>query len=204
MFTWIAGRSRGGGERPGARRLFGFAVVVTALLALGFGAQAGEAQTCANCTVYARVNLNMRKGPNLNDAIVQVVPGGAAVTRLSTNATNGYTQVTYRGITGWVVDLGLLATPPTPEPTTTATSVPTTAPPPPTPVPTQPPVTGDTRVALVGLNLRSGPSEDDPVVATIPEGGMMTLTREGAENGYVTVDYGGAVGWVFADLIGEP
>jgi uncharacterized protein YraI len=71
-------------------------------------------------------------------------------------------------------------------------------------VPTQPPVTSDTRVALVGLNLRSGPSEDDPVVATIPAGGMMTLTREGAENGYVTVDYGGAVGWVFADLIGEP
>jgi cobyric acid synthase len=27
------------------------------------------------------------------------------------------------------------------------------------------------------------------------------VTREGAENGYVTVDYDGATGWVYADLI---
>jgi uncharacterized protein YgiM (DUF1202 family) len=204
MFTWFAGRAGAGGERPGAARSFMLVAVVAALLAVGIGGQAGEAQTCANCTVYARVNLNMRKGPNASDAIVQVVPGGAAVTRLSTSASNGYTQVTYNGVTGWVVDLGLLATPPTPEPTVTATVVP--PPPPPTAVPTTAPpvVTSDTRVALVGLNLRSGPSEDDPVIATIPQGGMMTLTREGAEDGYVTVDYGGARGWVYADLIGEP
>ncbi|HET7093888.1 MAG TPA: SH3 domain-containing protein [Thermomicrobiales bacterium] len=203
MFTWFAGQWRRWG---GAGRTFALAIVVAALLAAGLGTQAGEAQTCANCTVYARVNLNMRKGPNINDAIVQVVPGGAGVTRLSTDATNGYTQVTYRGVTGWVVNLGLLATPPTPVPpsTATATAAPTLAPPPPTAVPTPPVVTSDTRVALVGLNLRSGPSEDDAVIGIIPQGGMMTLTREGAEGGYVTVDYGGARGWVYADLIGVP
>lgn len=199
MFTWIAGRSGAGG----AGRTLMLVAVVAALLAVGLGARAGEAQTCANCTVYARVNLNMRKGPNQNDAIVQVVPGGGAVTRLSTSATNGYTQVTYNGITGWVVDLGLLATPPTPEPIATAT--PTVAPPPPpTSVPAPAVVTSDTRVALVGLNLRSGPSEDDAVIAIIPQGGMMTLTHEGAEGDYVTVDYGGTRGWVYANLIGTP
>jgi stage II sporulation protein P len=201
MFTWLSDRARAEGSRRGAGRLFALAIVVGAMLAVGLGAQTGEAQSCANCTVYARENLNMRKGPNISDAIVQVVPGGAGVTRLSTSATNGYTQVTYNGVTGWVVDLGLMATPP-PLP---STATPTPAPiPPPTPVPTQPVITSDTRVTLVGLNLRSGPSEDDPVIATIPEGGIVTLTREGAENGYVTVDYGGTRGWVYADLIGEP
>jgi hypothetical protein len=38
----------------------------------------------------------------------------------------------------------------------------------------------------------------------MPEGAAVTLTREGSENGYVTVDYGGAQGWAYADLLGEP
>jgi hypothetical protein len=38
----------------------------------------------------------------------------------------------------------------------------------------------------------------------MPEGSLVTLTREGWENGYVTVDYGGAQGWAYADLLAEP
>jgi hypothetical protein len=44
--------------------------------------------------------------------------------------------------------------------------------------------------------------EAEPILV-IPLGGVVTLTWEGAENGYVTVDYGGVRGWAYADLLGE-
>jgi uncharacterized protein YraI len=49
--------------------------------------------------------------------------------------------------------------------------------------------------------LRSGPAVDAESVLVIPEGARLTLTREGAENGYVTAEYEGVTGWVYADLI---
>ncbi len=59
------------------------------------------------------------------------------------------------------------------------------------------------RVTLEPLMLRAGPTEDAEVLAGMPQGSIVTLTREGAENGYVTVDYGGLEGWAYADLLGE-
>ena len=56
-------------------------------------------------------------------------------------------------------------------------------------------------MTLTPLMLRSGPAVDAEPVLVMPEGARLTLTREGAENGYVTVDYDGATGWVYADLI---
>jgi hypothetical protein len=38
----------------------------------------------------------------------------------------------------------------------------------------------------------------------MPLGEVVMLTWEGAENGFVTVDYGGVRGWAYADLLGEP
>jgi uncharacterized protein YraI len=64
--------------------------------------------------------------------------------------------------------------------------------------------TSETRVTLSPLMLRSGPAVDDEPILVIPEGARLTLTREGAENGYVTADYDGVTGWVYADLIARP
>ena len=55
---------------------------------------------------------------------------------------------------------------------------------------------------LAPLMLRSAPAMEAEPILVIPLGGMVTLTREGAENGYVTVDYGGVRGWAYADLLG--
>jgi uncharacterized protein YraI len=49
--------------------------------------------------------------------------------------------------------------------------------------------------------LRSSPTVDAEPILVMPEGARLTLTRQGAENGYVTVDYDGVTGWVYADLI---
>jgi uncharacterized protein YraI len=150
-------------------------------------------------TVYASTALNMRKGPGSSDAILAIVPLGAEVLRGTGAATNGYAPVTYNGISGWVVDLGLVGTV---EEVTAATG------PDPAPAPvaeTSAPVlySSDVRYALLPLMLRSGPDATAEALTGMPEGAVVTLTREGAENGYVTVDYDGLQGWAYADLLGE-
>ena len=150
-------------------------------------------------TVYASSALNMRKGPGSSDAILTIVPLGAEVLRGSGAATNGYAPITYNGISGWVVDLGLVGSV---EEVTAATG------PDPAPAPTTEnaaPVlySGDVRYTLRPLLLRSGPDLEAEPLATMPEGAIVTLTREGVDNGYVTVDYDGLQGWAYADLLGE-
>ena len=41
------------------------------------------------------------------------------------------------------------------------------------------------------------------MIRAVPQGALVTLTYEGNENGYVTVDYQGATGWMYGDLLGD-
>lgn len=173
------------------------AVIAAAFAALILAPALVAAQTTTDPTAYASSALNMRKGPGASDAILTVVPLGGEVLRGSGAATNGYAPVTYNGMSGWVVDLGLVGTV---EEVTAATG--------PDPAPatenSSPALyTSDARWALRPLLLRSGPDASAEPVATMPEGAVVTLTRAGAENGYVTVDYDGLQGWAYADLLGE-
>ena len=178
--------------------MIAFTVMV---LLVAFNPAAGSAQTCTNCTVYARTELNLRQGPSLDAAVLRFIPAGAPVHRTTGAESNGYAPVTYDGVSGWAVALGLVATPEeidavaAPAPTAPAPAPATTAPAP------APVTTSETRVTLSPLMLRSGPTVDDEPILVIPEGARLTLTREGAENGYVTADYDGVTGWVYADLI---
>ena len=182
-------------RRPtGLRALI--AVTVMLLLALNPAAGSAQTQSCTNCTLYAITELNLRQQPSLDAAVLRFIPMGAPVHRTSGAVTNGYAPVTYDGVSGWAVALGLVATPGE----VTAAAAPTTAAPAPAPAPA-PAATSETRVTLAPLMLRSGPAVDAAPVLVIPEGALLTLTREGAENGYVTADYDGMTGWVYADLI---
>jgi uncharacterized protein YraI len=174
-------------------------IAITAMLLLVAqypAAGSAQSQSCTNCTLYAITELNLRQGPSLTAAVLRFIPAGAPVHRTSGAVTNGYAPVTYDGVSGWAVALGLVATPEE----VTATAVPTTAAPAPAPAPV-PAATSETRVTLTPLMLRSGPTADAEPVLVIPEGALLTLTREGAESGYVTADYDGVTGWVYADLI---
>ncbi len=179
---------------PRVRLAFG-----TFLLTLVLTPASGLAQTttapAAQSEVYAVTDLNMRKGPGSNDAIISTVPLGAAVRPVSDVVSNDYTRVTYNGVTGWVVALGLVDSPdevddavsPTDEGNTPLSAYNT-----------------DVRVTLTPLMLRTGPGIDAEPLTGMPEGTVVTLTREGAENGYVTVDYDGEQGWAYADLLARP
>jgi uncharacterized protein YgiM (DUF1202 family) len=170
-------------------------IAITAMLllvALNPAAGSAQSQSCTNCTLYAITELNLRQEPSLDAAVLRFIPAGTPVNRTSGAVTNGYAPITYDGVSGWAVALGLVATPEE----VTAAAVPTTTAPAPAPA-----TTSEIRVTLTPLMLRSGPTADAEPIQVLPEGARVTLTREGAENGYVTVDYDGATGWVYADLI---
>jgi uncharacterized protein YgiM (DUF1202 family) len=183
-------------RRPRELRALIAITMVMLLVALNPAAGSAQTQSCTNCTLYAITELNLRQQPSLDAAVLRFIPMGAPVHRTSGAVTNGYAPVTYDGVSGWAVALGLVATPEE----VTATAVPSA--PAPAPVPTSAPAaTSEIRVTLAPLMLRSGPASDAEPILIIPEGGLLTLTREGAENGYVTVVVDGATGWVYADLI---
>ena len=175
------------------RALAAFSVM---LFLVGLNPATGSAQTqsCTNCTLYAITELNLRQEPSLTAPVLRFIPALAPVHRGTGAVTNGYAPVTYDGVSGWAVALGLVATP---EEAATAT-VPTTTSPATAPAPV---ASGETRVTLSPLMLRSGPGVDAEPILVIPAGGRLTLTREGAADGYVTVDFDGVTGWVYADLI---
>lgn len=169
--------------------------ICPALVGMAASPALSVAQTTAKPAAYAVSDLNLRKGPGSSDAIFTVVPLGGEVQRRAGEVTNDYAPVTYNGITGWVVDLGLVATPEEVELANAPQS------------PTETPLElfgSDVRVTLTPLMLRGAPDMSAEPIAGMPEGSVVTLTQEGWENGYVTVDYGGAQGWAYADLLGEP
>jgi uncharacterized protein YgiM (DUF1202 family) len=171
-------------------------VLTVMLLLLALNPAAGSAQSCTNCTLYARTELNLRQGPSLDAAVLRFIPAGAPVHRTTGAESKGYAPVTYEGVSGWAVALGFVATPAEID----AAAVPSA--PAPAAVPASAPAaTSEIRVTLTPLMLRSSPTVDAEPILVMPEGARLTLTRQGAENGYVTVDYDGVTGWVYADLI---
>jgi uncharacterized protein YraI len=183
---------------PAARFALGALLLALSLSPLPALAQTTTAQPASTSipVVYAVTDLNMRKGPGSNDAIISTVPLGAEIRPVSGVAvTNDYRRVTYNGVTGWVVALGLV---------NSADEVDRPAAPvseSPTPLSTY---NADVRLTLTPLMLRSGPDVEAAPITGMPEGSIVTLTREGAENGYVTVDFDGAKGWAYADLLARP
>jgi len=109
-------------RRPtGLRALI--AITVMLLVALNPAAGSAQTQSCTNCTLYAITELNLRQQPSLDAAVLRFIPMGAPVHRTSGAVTNGYAPVTYDGVSGWAVALGLVATPGE----VTAAAAPTTA-----------------------------------------------------------------------------
>ena len=60
----------------------------------------GSAQSCTNCTLYARTELNLREGPSLDSPVLRFIPAGSAVQRAAGAGSNGFAPVTYEGVSG--------------------------------------------------------------------------------------------------------
>ena len=177
------------------RSLAQVALLAGALCTTGLAAPLTSlAQDGSGDVVYAATDLNLRKGPGNTDAIFTVVPAGAELQLAPGEATNEYIPVSYNGAQGWVLQIGV-ALPVgdgssgdvIQEPGDSLTLY-----------------QQDTRVTLSPLMLRTAPDMGAESIAGMPEGSLVTLTYEGYENGYIMVDYDGALGWAYADLLGAP
>jgi hypothetical protein len=146
--------------------------------------------------VAAGVPLNLLQEPRLEAAVLQTVPQGSLLVRGAGQETNRLVPVTYGGVSGWVIVDGIY-----PAPKSIAAYAPPASTAPPAPSTT---TSSNARATLAPLMLRSAPAMEAEPILVIPLGEVVTLTWEGAENGYVTVDYGGVRGWAYADFLAEP
>jgi uncharacterized protein YraI len=123
--------------------------------------------------------LNLRAGPSTDDAVLAVMPGGSMVT-ITGDPENGFYPVDYAGTAGWAfgdyLDVASASE--------GASS------------------SSGTATVTSELNLRSGPSTAETVLAVMPGGAVVTLTGD-AENGFLSVDYNGTAGWAFADYLSK-
>lgn len=135
------------------------------------GAASGGAPTASSGgdTATTAADLNLRADPSLDGDILDVMPAGATVS-LTGQSQDGFLSVSYRGETGWA-HASYLDTGSGPS--------------------------GDTATASERLNLRAGPSLSDDVVQVMPAGKIVALTGDRA-NGFVSVNVGGIIGWVYA------
>ncbi|MEJ7902136.1 MAG: SH3 domain-containing protein, partial [Thermomicrobiales bacterium] len=165
-------------------------------------------------------------GPSTSDAVISVIPDGGLVA-LTGDSANGYVSLTYTDRTGWAIASGVFGgddgdapveetpvpeTPPveeTPVPEAPATEDPApptiepetpAAPSEPDSVPVGDAVTGSATVVDGGLNLRTGPGSDYPVVSVLPDGATVDL-RGDPQNGFLPVSLDGATGWAAADFL---
>ena len=140
-------------------------VIADYLAAAGIGPTGETATTLAD--------LNLRAGPGTDDAVLAVMPPGAAVAYTGESA-DGYVRVVYGDIAGWAF-ASFLAGGGVPAPSGTA-------------------------VATDFLNLRAGASPGDAVLLVIPPGGTVELTG-GAGGGFLSVRFDGVEGWASAQYL---
>ena len=135
-------------------------------------------------------NLNMRSGAGTGYGILLTIPSGKEVKVNSTS--NGWTNVSYGGKTGYVSSTYLK---------TTTVSAPVTTPTP-TPTPTPPPAPAETvsvTKTTVNLNMRSGAGTFYGILLTIPSGTEVKVNS--TANGWTNVTYGGKTGYVTSQYL---
>ena len=117
--------------------------------------------------------LNLRYGASTSYDVLLVMPDGATVTLLGSQA-NGYSRVSYQGTIGWAYS-AYLSTGANPSgPTTTVADGP--------------------------LNLRAGASTSYDVLDVMPDGATVTLLGS-QSNGFTRVSYQGTIGWAASQYL---
>lgn len=126
-------------------------------------------------TRYADGALNLRGGPSVSDSVLSVLPSGATIELLG-ESSDGFVEVTTNAGNGWVASEFLLTSPP------------------------QAPVETETRFTDDALNLRTGPSVSDSVLAILPMGTKIDLSGS-ASGEFVEVTTSTGSGWVAAEFL---
>lgn len=119
-------------------------------------------------------NVNLRSGPSTANGVLTVIPLGTTVTLQDSAPSNGFYRISYGGKIGWTSGTYL-------EPAGGGT--------------TGPADTTSTFTTTADVNLRSGPSTANSILAVIPLGTGVTVLQPDATNGFYNVRYNGTDGW---------
>ncbi len=115
-------------------------------------------------------HVNFRAGSSLTAKVIAVLPVDTEVTRRGTDK-NGFSPVTYDSKNGWIWSEYLLDE-----------------------------TSGGQLTVQENLNLRSGASTSDSILAVMPPGARVSVTGV-AVNGFLPVTYDGIDGWAFAQYL---
>jgi LysM repeat protein/uncharacterized protein YraI len=147
----------------------------------------------ATGTVSGVSYLNVRSGPGMNYARINVLSNGTQVNLLGRDSFGGWLKVRLaNGAEGWVGASYI-----------TTSVVISTLPVVGATVPLPPPAGGATGVvATYGLNMRTGPGTSYPVILALSQGMTVPVSHRNAEGTWLRLTLpGGTVGWVSAPYL---
>lgn len=149
-------------------------------------------------------NLNLRAAPDLNSAILEVIPYNTPVQAIARSANSSWIEIkvgTRRGwVAAWLVvmrgDINVLpisrtAAAPAPAARSTAPA----------------PTSTVTILTPYQVNLRAAPNLEAETVAVVPFNQLLTAVGRNAGNNWIQVSYEGSTGWVAAwivPIVGDP
>jgi uncharacterized protein YraI len=141
-------------------------------------------------TVLAPFRINVRSAPNLDGAVLDVLPLGASASAVGRNAGNNWVQVEYNGTRGWVAAWVVVASDDTLLLPVTSDSTQVT----------------EAEVDLTGagiheLIIRAGPGLNFAPLGTLPANTSAPLMARTEGSNWVRLSYGGVEGWVAAWLL---
>lgn len=163
-------------------------IVLSLVLSLAGSIYVATPRSAEAAAAWTTTALNLRTGPSMGDAVILVMPAGAPV-NIVRNVTNGYYKVHYNGTAGWAYAAYL-----------TRSNPGGGSAPPPTSGGGNNGATGNATVNVSGLNLRSGPGTNNPVILVMPYGASVNLTGE-TSNGFAALTYNGRSGWAASQFL---
>ncbi len=129
-----------------------------------------DERVSAAAVMTTTTRVNLRAGPGTDYTVLLVIPSGATVSTTG-EVQNGYSRLTYDGVTGWSASQYLEGS-----------------------------AALGTAVVSANLNLRSGPGTTYPVLLVIPNGSTVTITSA-EQNGFYGVEYAGVRGYASSNYL---
>jgi uncharacterized protein YraI len=161
--------------------LFAVTLVISTLSAVFLAPPEGALAAPANTTDW----LNLRSGPGVDYSVILVMEPGAYV-EIVQNVQNGYYRVYYNGTSGWAAAAYLDRSGSGGGGGSTSDGGGGGG--------------GGSATVTSALNLRSGPSTGNSVLAVMPSGATVSLNGD-SSNGFISVSYQGMSGWAYADFL---
>ena len=138
---------------------------------------AGNAAGISGQTVKVLYGMNFRANPGMDGRIIGGVPAGTKVQYLG--SSNGWDQIIYNGVTGWIASGRISSTGTAAASSTDASAAGTSV---------------ISVKVLYGMNFRAKPGMDGRIIGGIPAGTKVQYL--GSSNGWDQVVYNGVTGWI--------